>query len=66
MAKQKQSEIIKDAHEAVGQSTHSKALASHENRDSTYSEISKRFFSYSIYKMLNLTSETRWFKAENE
>ena len=43
MAKQKQLEIIKDIHEGVGQSSHSKALNSHKGRDSTYSKISKSF-----------------------
>ena len=44
--------VIKDVHECVGQSTHSKAMASHKGRDSTYSKISERFFWYSIYKVV--------------
>ena len=39
-----------DVHERVGQSKHSKAMASYKGKDSTYSKISKRFFWYSIYK----------------
>ena len=35
------SKRIKGAHKGVGQSKHSKAMASHESRDSTYSKISK-------------------------
>ena len=35
MEKQQQLEMIKDAHESDGQSTHSKAIASHKARDST-------------------------------
>ena len=50
MAKQQQAEIIKDVHEDVGESRHSKAMASHKRRDSTYSKISERFLWYSIYK----------------
>ena len=46
MAKQQQLEIIKD----VCQSTHSKAMACHKGRDSTYSKIYEHFFWYSIYK----------------
>ena len=33
-----------------GQSTHSKAMASHKGKNSTYSKISESFFWYSIYK----------------
>ena len=50
MAKQQQLEIIKDIYEGVGQSKHSKAMASHKGRDSIYSKISRRFFRYSVYK----------------
>ena len=50
MAKQQQLEIIKDVHKGVCQSTHSKAMASHRGRDSTYSKISERFVWYSVYK----------------
>ena len=46
MAKQQQLEIIKD----VCQSTHSKAMACHKGRDSTYSKIYEHLFCYSIYK----------------
>ena len=48
--KQQQSEVIKDVHEGIGQSTHSKAMASHKGRDSTYSKISEDFFWYSVYQ----------------
>ena len=48
MAKQQQLGIIKDVHEGVGQSTYSKATASHIGRASTYSKISQRFFWYLI------------------
>ena len=49
MEKHRQLKIIKDIHEGIGKSTHSKAMASHKGRDSTYSKISERFFWYSIY-----------------
>ena len=38
MAKQQQIEIIKDVHEGVGQSAHSKDMDSYKGRDSTYSK----------------------------
>ena len=46
MAKQRQLELIKKVQEGVGQSTHSKAMASHEGRYSTYLKISERSFWY--------------------
>ena len=39
-------ELIKKVQEGVGQSTHSKAMASHEGRYSTYLKISERSFWY--------------------
>ena len=47
--KGRQMEIIKDIHEGLGDTAHSKAMASHKGRDSTYSEISERFFWYTIF-----------------
>ena len=44
MAKQQQLEITKDVHKSAGQSMHSKAMASHIDRDLTSSKISERFF----------------------
>ena len=50
MAKQQQLERIKDVHESVAQSTHSKAIAFNKGRDSAHSKISEHFVWYSIYK----------------
>lgn len=50
LERQKQREIVRDIHEGIGQSEHSKALSSHYGRDSTYAKIVERFFWYSIYK----------------
>ena len=36
--------IIKDVHAGLGEDPHSKALASHRGRDSTYEKIAARFF----------------------
>ena len=47
--KGRQMEIIKDIHEGLGDTAHSKAMASHKGRDSTYSKISERFFWYTIF-----------------
>ena len=52
ITKQQELEMINDVHGGVGQSTHSKDMASHKGRDSTYSKISERFFWYSNYKDL--------------
>ena len=41
---QQQIEIMKDVHERLGQSTHYKTMASYKGRDSTYQNISERFF----------------------
>ena len=49
VGKGRQMEIIKDIHEGLGDTSHSKAMASHKGRDSTYAKISERFFWYSIY-----------------
>ena len=55
MAKQRQLEIFKDVHEGVGLSTHSKAMASHRCRDSTYSKFQNASFGIQFTKMLKLT-----------
>ena len=44
MANQQLLKRIKVVHKGVSQGTHSKAMASHKDRDSTYSKISERFF----------------------
>ena len=46
----RQREIVKDIHEGVGTSSHSKATASHKGRDVTLSTITERFFWYAIRK----------------
>ena len=47
--KLKQLEIIKDVHEGIGESGHSKAMSSHYGRNSTYTKIKNRFFWNRIY-----------------
>ena len=49
LEKQRQLEIIKDVHEGIGESSHSKAMSSHHGRDSTYSKIGARFLWYRMY-----------------
>ena len=41
-------EIIKNAHSGIGNSEHSKAMASHRGKNSTYEKIVQRFFWYNI------------------
>ena len=50
MAKQQPLKIIKIVYEGVRQSTYSKAMASHKDRDSTYLKNSEPLFWYSNYK----------------
>ena len=41
-------EIITDVHSGIGNSEHSKAMASHRDKNSTYEKIAQRFFWYNI------------------
>ena len=44
----RQMEIIRDVHSGIGNSEHSKAMASHRGKNSTYEKIAQRFFWYNI------------------
>ena len=44
----RQMEIIRHAHSGIGNSEHSKVLASHRGNKSTYEKIAQRFFWYNI------------------
>ena len=44
----RQMEIIRDVHSGIGNSEHSKAMASHRDKNSTYEKIAQRFFWYNI------------------
>ena len=41
-------EIIRDVHSGIGNSEHSKAMASHRDKNSTYEKIAQRFFWCSV------------------
>ena len=41
-------EIIRDAHSDIGNSEHSKAMASHRGKNSTYEKSAQRFFWYNM------------------
>ena len=43
-----QIEIIRDIHSGIENSEHSKAIASHRAKNSTYEKIAQRFFWYNI------------------
>ena len=42
--KERQMEIIRDVHRGIGDSEHSKAMASHRGKNTTYDKIAQRFF----------------------
>nr|XP_047146263.1 uncharacterized protein LOC124819105 [Hydra vulgaris] len=41
-------EVIRDVHRGIGDSEHSKAMASHRGKNTTYDNIAQRFFWYNI------------------
>ena len=50
LERNRQLEIVRDIHEGIGQSEHSKVLSSHYGQDSKNAKIIDQFFWYSIYK----------------
>ena len=40
----RQIEVISDIHKGIGESEHSKAMASHKGKNSTYEKVAQRFF----------------------
>ena len=46
--KESQMEIIRDVHRGIGDSEHSKAMASHRGKNTTYDKIAQRFFWHNI------------------
>ena len=44
----RQMEVIRDVHSGIGNSEHSKAMASYRGKNSTYEKIARRFFWYNI------------------
>ena len=53
---ERQMEIIRDVHEGIGDSEHSKAMASHRGKNSTYDKIAQIFFNTSTIQC----DETGW------
>jgi predicted GNAT superfamily acetyltransferase len=49
---ERQNEIIKDVHEGLGESNESKAMASHRGINTTYDNVSSRFFGILSVEML--------------
>ena len=49
----RQIEIISDIHKVTGESEHSKAMASHKCKNSTYEKVAQRFFWHSIANDVN-------------
>ena len=46
--KECQMEVIRDMHQAIGDSEHSKAIVSHRGKKTTYDKIVQRFFWHNI------------------
>ena len=46
--KERQMEIIRHVHRGIGDSEHSKAIASHRGKNTAYDNIARRFFWHSI------------------
>ena len=46
--KERQTEIIRDAHRGIKDSEHSEVMASHRGKYTTYDKITQRFFWYNI------------------
>ena len=51
--KERQMEIIRDMHRGIGDSEHSKAIASNTGKNTTYDKIAQRFFWHNITAGIN-------------
>ena len=51
--KEHQMEIIRDVHRGIGDSEHSKVMASHRGKNITYDKIAQRFFWHNIAADIN-------------
>ena len=60
-------EIIRDVHRGIGDSEHSKAIASQRGKNSTYDKIAQRFFRHNIAADINeyVKSCEQWQKQSD-